>query len=98
MNERENKTLIFVETKRKADDLTRKMTRVGLEVTLTVFILLAANSLFDIHGDYFWDSVSMNICCWVAVRQSCFGTVLSLVIASLVFVPLWLVYSALPSA
>lgn len=29
MNERENKTLIFVETKRKADELTRKMKRVG---------------------------------------------------------------------
>ena len=29
MNEQDNKTIIFVETKKKADDLTRKMRRVG---------------------------------------------------------------------
>ena len=29
MGEKENKTLIFVETKRKADDLTRRMKRDG---------------------------------------------------------------------
>lgn len=29
MQERENKTLIFVETKRKADDLSRRMKRDG---------------------------------------------------------------------
>ena len=29
MNERENKTLIFTETKRKADDLSRRMKRDG---------------------------------------------------------------------
>ena len=32
-NEKENKTLIFVETKRKADDLTRRMKRDGWPVT-----------------------------------------------------------------
>ena len=31
MKEKENKTIIFIETKRRADDLTRKMRRVGLE-------------------------------------------------------------------
>ena len=29
MKEKENKTIIFIETKRRADDLTRKMRRVG---------------------------------------------------------------------
>ena len=29
MNERENKTIIFTETKRKADDLSRRMKRDG---------------------------------------------------------------------
>lgn len=40
MNERENKTLIFVETKRKADELTRKMKRVGSVVLLFVYVLV----------------------------------------------------------
>lgn len=33
MNERENKTIIFTETKRKADDLSRRMKRDGWPAT-----------------------------------------------------------------
>lgn len=97
MNERENKTLIFVETKRKADDLTRKMTRVGLEVMLTAFILLAAQLILHswrlLLGFSFYEYLLLG-CSQAILLWNRFV----LVIASLAFVPLWLIYSVLPSA
>jgi len=46
MSESQNKTLIFVETKRKADELQRKMQRDGF-VTL-----LSSNAPFIAAGNY----------------------------------------------
>lgn len=77
MNERENKTLIFVETKRKADELARKMKRVGSVILPIMFLF---RFLFfpyrRLNGfSIFWSAwvvLWLNLVLWLIISWSVF--------------------------